>query len=240
MITANVLQRVFHIQYGNSTGTAFTVDHESKQYLVSARHVVEGIRSGDALKILHQHEWKTFNVEVVGLGQGETDIAVLSSSLQMSPQIPLPADAGGIGFGQQVYFLGFPFGWDGAAEYINRDFPIPFVKSGVLSGILHGGVTMFYIDAHVNEGFSGGPLGFIPDGRPPSLHDKCKGAGVVANFPTPKLRPIVNQAGDQIYDQNGITVGIRENPGFVVAIGIKHAIDMIAQNPIGFPLEAQL
>lgn len=172
-----------------------------------------------------------------GLGQGETDIAVLSGSLQMSPQIPLSADAGGIGFGQQVYFLGFPFGWDGAAEYINRNFPIPFVKSGVLSAILRGDTTKLYIDAHANEGFSGGPLVFVPNGRPPSSHDKFKVAGVLVNFPTPKLRPIVNQAGGQIYDQNGNPVGIRENPGFVVAIDIKHAIEMIVQNPIGFPLQ---
>ena len=64
--------------------------------------------------------------------------------------------------------------------------------------------TKFYIDAHVNEGFSGGPLVFVPNGRPPSSHDKFKVAGVVANLSYP-----------------------------------KHAIEMIEQNPIGFPLEAQ-
>ena len=43
MITRNVIQRIFHIKRDNSTGTAFTIDRGSKQYLATARHVVEGI-----------------------------------------------------------------------------------------------------------------------------------------------------------------------------------------------------
>ena len=37
MITTNVLFRVFHIAWGDSTGTAFTIDHASKQYLCQGR-----------------------------------------------------------------------------------------------------------------------------------------------------------------------------------------------------------
>lgn len=39
MITTNVFNQVFHVRYANATGTAFTVDLDGRQYLVSARHV---------------------------------------------------------------------------------------------------------------------------------------------------------------------------------------------------------
>ena len=42
MITTNVFSRVFHIAWRDSTGTAFAIDHASKRYLVTARHVVKG------------------------------------------------------------------------------------------------------------------------------------------------------------------------------------------------------
>ena len=53
MITTNVLSRVFHIAWGDSTGTAFAIDHASKQYLVTARHVVKEIDSGDSIRVFH-------------------------------------------------------------------------------------------------------------------------------------------------------------------------------------------
>ena len=37
MITTNVLKRTFDVSFGNSTGTAFSIDKDSGQYLVTAR-----------------------------------------------------------------------------------------------------------------------------------------------------------------------------------------------------------
>ncbi len=238
MITTNVLQRTFHIRFGGSTGTAFTIDKDSRQYLVTARHVVEGITSGDHVNIHHDRQWKEIRVDVVGVGEGEADIAVLATSMQLSPTFPLEATGAGLTHGQQVYFLGFPFGWDGGAEHINRGFSMPFVKSGVLSAIIFEDATKIFLDAQVNEGFSGGPLVFVPNGQPLSQRNEFKVAGIVVNFPTPKIRPVVTNRGEQVFDQNNNPIGIRENPGFVVAIGIKHAVELIDQNPIGFPLPA--
>ena len=236
MITNNVYERTFHIKFGNSTGTAFTIDKDSRQYIATARHVVEGITSGDVVSIYHDRQWKEIRVNVIGVGKGEADIAVLATSIQLSPTHLLEANEGGLTYGQQVYFLGFPFGWDGGADYLNRGFAMPFVKSGVLSAIIVESETRIYLDAQVNEGFSGGPLVFVPNGQPLSQRNEFKVAGIVVNFPTPKIRPVVNNHGDQVFDQNNNLIGIRENPGFVVAIGIKHAVELIDQNPIGFQL----
>ena len=236
MITSNVYQRTFHIGFGDSTGTAFTIEKDSRQYLVTARHVVEGIASGDTVNIFHERQWKQIRVDVIGIGEGEKDIAVLAASIQLSPLFPLDADAGGLTYGQQVYFLGFPFGWDGGAEHVNRGFSMPFVKSGVLSAVISEDTTKIYLDAQVNEGFSGGPLVFVPNDRPPRSGTEFKVAGIVVNYPTPRIRPIINHQGDQILDEHNHPIGIRENPGFVVAIGIKHVVDLIDQNPTGLPL----
>ena len=116
---------------------------------------------------------------------------------------------------------------------------MPFVKSGVISAIIFDGTTKIYLDAQVNEGFSGGPVVFTPSGQPSGTPDKFKLAGIVVNYPTPKIRPVVTHRGDQVFDSNNNTIGIRENPGFVVAIGIKHAVELIDQNPIGFPLSPE-
>ena len=71
MITTNVLSRVFHIAWRDSTGTAFAIDHASKQYLVTARHVVKGIDSGDSIRVFHEEQWKNLTVDVVGIGDGD-------------------------------------------------------------------------------------------------------------------------------------------------------------------------
>ena len=45
MITTNAIQRTFHIKRSDASGTAFAIDRASRQYLVTARHVVDGITS---------------------------------------------------------------------------------------------------------------------------------------------------------------------------------------------------
>ena len=51
MVTSNVIQRTFHIRYGSTTGTAFAIDRNKRQYLITARHVVKGITSGSSIEI---------------------------------------------------------------------------------------------------------------------------------------------------------------------------------------------
>ena len=238
MITTNVLSRTFFVKFGNSTGTAFTTEDDSRQYLVTARHVIEGIKRRDTIHVFHDRQWKGLDVQVVGIGEEESDVAVLSPLRQLSPTLSLEATTDGMALGQQLYFLGFPFGWDGGGEHIMNGYPVPFVKSGVLSAMLSGTPTKIYLDAHVNEGFSGGPVVFLSNDQTLGGGTNFKLAGVVVNFPTPIIRPVVTPRGEEILHQNGNPIGIRENPGFVVAIGINHAVDLINQNPIGFPVPA--
>ena len=166
-IPNNVFSRAFFIKWGNDYGTAFTIDYMSKQYLVTAKHVVKGITSGQKIEIYHEKHWKPYPVEVVGLGTGDIDIAVLTGPLQLSPALPLPVLSGGPSYGQQVSFLGFPFGREGGGEHINNGYPMPFVKTATLSAAIpKEGVAEIYLDAHVNQGFSGEP--HVAPGRSPA------------------------------------------------------------------------
>jgi len=236
MITTNVIHRTFHLRWNDATGTAFTIDHDSKQYLVTARHVVHGIESGNTIKIFYDKEWKDLVVKVVGIGSGAVDVAVLACSVRLSPSHPLVASAAHLIYGQQVSFLGYPFGWDGGGEQINRGVPLPFVKAGIVSAMESGDAIRIFLDAHGNKGFSGGPVVFVPYGQP---KNELRVAGIVSYYPIPQLQPIVDRHGNKITDQAGKPVAyVQENPGFVVAINIKHALDLIDAKPIGFQLPA--
>jgi hypothetical protein len=109
MITTNVYRRTFFIRFGDSTGTAFTIDLEKKQYLVTARHVCGKVRDGDNIGIFHSGHFNESPVRVVGLGAEDridTDVAVLAFQKQISPSFSMPATSGGLIWGQDVYFLG--------------------------------------------------------------------------------------------------------------------------------------
>ncbi len=233
MITSNVIQRTFHVRYGLKTGTAFAIDRGTRQYLVTARHVVPGIRDGDDLEIFHEKQWKTTGVRVAGIGLGDIDVAVLACPLRLAPPYPLEASEADLTYGQDVYFLGFPFGWDSGAENMNRDFPIPFVKAGIVSALMSGDPAHIYIDAHGNPGFSGGPLVFK---SPPDSRNDFKVAGVVINAPTPLLNPVVDSAGQPVGASGGPAAFLAENQGFVVVMNIRHVREIIDANPVGFEL----
>ncbi len=235
MITSNVIQRTFHVRYGPTTGTAFAIDRGNRQYLVTARHVVPGIADGDCLEILHEKQWKTIAVTVVGIGGGEIDVAVLTCPVRLAPSHPLEASAAGLAYGQDVYFLGYPFGWDSGAESFNNNFPMPFAKSGIASAITFDDPAHIYVDAHGNPGFSGGPLVFRD---PPGGRNEFKVAGVVSNAPTPLLTPVVDSMGKPVGTSGGPAAFLAENQGFVVVMHIRHVTAIIDANPVGFDLPA--
>ena len=222
MITNNVIQRVFHISVGDNHGTAFALDHLEKQYLVTARHVL-GNSALESISIFHGDRWKQMPVNIVGIGDGDGDIAVLAPCSQLAPTLPLEATTKGIIVGQRVYFLGFPLGMMGRADKINNNFPIPLVKSGVLSGLRGTPLWELLVDGHNNPGFSGGPLVFSPPGE-----HEFRVAGVITAYPLAFL---------PIYDVQGRQIGsIPENSGIVIGHSIQFAIDLIDKNPIGFAL----
>ncbi|MDE0630642.1 MAG: serine protease [Caldilineaceae bacterium] len=233
MITAEVIFRTYQISRTVSTGTAFVIDHCGKQYLVTARHVVNGIADKDSIMIFHDNEWKTLNVEMVGIGKSHVDVAVFACNELFVPHLSLEASANNLGFGQQVYFAGFPFGqrWE-MNPFANQSFPTPFVKTGILSGFIENN-SLLVVDGYNNKGFSGGPLVFKPVIQPSNVFQV---AGVVSGYQAP-LVPIVDKHGHAALDEQGNPIGYtQENSGLVIAVNIKEVTRLIEANPIGYPL----
>ena len=229
MVTTNVVQRTFKIRRSELSGTAFTTDYGGRQYIVTARHVLEGIVSGETIDIWHAKQWNTLPVDIVGIGKGELDITVLATSIQLSPVHPLEPSAGGLVYSQQAYLLGFPYGCDSGGAQLNRGRPIPFVKSGIISALEFGNINKIYVDTHANEGFSGGPVVFHRQDKPKEPNE-LRVAGVVTGYIV-HTRTIHDGSGNQLAKAG-------ENTGIAVAIAIKHVLDLIDANPIGFKLPA--
>ena len=222
MITVNVYSRVFRIKYAGSYGTCFTMDVEGKQYLVTAKHVVQGISNPGIVEIFYQNNWRTLAVSLVGNAPGETDITVLAPSERLSPAMPLPATNDGIVYTQDVYFLGFPYNLFADVGEVNRNFPAPFVKKAILSSMFRTDdrIQALFLDGHNNPGFSGGPVVWSRAGQ-----NSYSVAGVISSY---------RYENEPVYEgKSPTTLVYRYNTGIIIAYSIEHATELIEDNPIG-------
>jgi hypothetical protein len=228
LVTSNVLHRVFLTRYGGQYGSSFTIDVDNRQYLISAKHFLVGLKASDHIEIFHDSQWKRLEVKRIDLKNPKIDILVLAPAVQLSPPLELQASAGHICLSQDVFFLGFPFGMGAEAKALNNYYPLPFVKKGIVSAIIfddkEGGIL--YIDGYNNPGFSGGPIVFF------DLNEhKLKVAAVVSGYR--------NQLVD-IYDKNKATaLKAITNSGLLIGYNINPAVDAIKNNPIGVEIKAK-
>jgi hypothetical protein len=225
MITANVYHRTSRIKYGDSHGTCFTIDVEGRQYLITAKHLVEGISPSDTVEVFYNNRWRPMAVTLVGEAPSEADITVLAPSVRLSPDIPLPSTNAGIVYAQDVYFLGYPYNLFADIGEVNRNFPMPFVKKAILSSMSKTaeGIERLFLDGHNNPGFSGGPVVWTQAGK-----NDYSVAGVVSGF---------QSVNEPVYDgTTPTTLAYRYNTGIIIAYGIQHAIAVIESNPIGLEL----
>lgn len=226
MITSNVYHRVFFIRAAQY-GTAFTLDVDGRQYLVSAKHVIQGEDGMPPVTFFHDGTWKPLPVNLVGAAPGEIDVVVLASEIRLSPPLPLEPSIEGIIFGQDVFFVGFPYKmWTNAGSALAGR-PCPFIKKGTLSSTFDrgDGISRLFVDATNNAGFSGGPLVYS---RPNQFDYRV--AGVVSGFKI-EYEPVIDQDGEE----TGLQVAY--NTGFLLAYHIGYAVDLIRRNPIGFKLD---
>ena len=205
-------------------GTAFAIEYNSKQYLVTAKHLVK--YSTNELNILRDNKWHKMDVKIVGIAEGEIDIIVFALPFQISPIYQCEPSLANAQLGQDVYILGFPYKIYGIADTINRKFPLPFVKKGILSCIFDSddGIHRIYTDIYNNPGFSGGPMIF-QDANTKLI----KIGSVVSKF------KIENEMVKDYKDEEK-ELYIQMNTGITITYGIKHAIDLISKNEIGFPV----
>jgi S1-C subfamily serine protease len=222
VISNNVWTRVFQLRVGQGTGTIFLMEKDDRQYWVTAKHVLEGWVDGQRLEIRQLDGWKGIPLSLVG-HHPTADVSVLTCAFHVEVH-PVPATLQNLGLPQEVFFLGFPFGW--AAEMpanLNRDCPMPFFKRGFISAICPpspGLDNVQFVDGHNNPGFSGGPLVFNDH-----FTGEQKICGVVSGY---RIQP-----EDVYVGQDRIDAYVRANSGLMICEEIKRVDEIIDQNPVG-------
>ena len=66
MIPSNVIHRVFKIRYGDSAGTAFTIEVEGREYLVTAKHLAQPLVGNGVINVFSNGDWSELEVNLVG------------------------------------------------------------------------------------------------------------------------------------------------------------------------------
>jgi len=222
MITNNVIQRVFRLRYRGQTGTGFLIDIEGQQYFVTAKHVlhatdaqgqlIDPLQAGSNIDIFRDNAWLPLPVVSVA-HSADSDVSIFTLRIQI-PAHPLPANMSGLVYGQDVFFLGFPYGLSFDVGEVNRNFPMPLVKKGIVSAMFFTEPGQrFFVDGHNNPGFSGGPVVFKVPGE-----NDFKIAGVISGY-APEHR-VVNGALEPIENTNS---------GIITAYSINNAQRLIEE-----------
>lgn len=181
------------------------------------------------------------------------DIAVLIPPEQLTITFPLEPTAKGMQYGQDMYFIGFPFGMKSAIT--GAAYPFGFVKKVVLSGMQYTGSShVAFLDGYNVFGFSGSPVVFRV-GNDFTHNVMSVVSGFEANLGPvliPKeikrsdIKPKDREAG-LVIEKNGKTflldetasgMTVKLNTGIVRCYGIEHAVDLTRQHAIG-PLTSE-
>jgi len=213
----NVLNRVFLIKYGNSVGSAFTIEINEQQYIITARHIVGNIRKEDNISIYHDLIWKNLKVKTISFEDPKFDVIVLVPDFKIAPKTDIKFTMDNLYIGQDVYFLGFPFGLKTEVGELNSNFPIAFVKKGICSSIdsTDKEFIKIWIDGFSNPGFSGGPIVF---------KDSFSGNYQIAGMLKGHLAEKVDIHSNSNIDTNDF---VEINSGIILGISINSIVNRI-------------
>jgi Trypsin-like peptidase domain len=217
-VPTEILQRTLFIKAGTREGTAFVVDYQGKMYIVTARHVVDELPINNAtIQVWQAEQWKDYHtVKTIFPSSNAVDIAVFETEEKV-PQpygIEPTGDRAGATMGQQVWFLGYP--WGISSHFRDGIKVAPFIKRGTMSAIdaSNPDAIVIYIDGFNNPGFSGGPIVYW------DFSKHTYGIiGVVKGYRPESAKALIN--GQEVDTQ------ILVNSGILVAYSIVHAMKAI-------------
>ena len=132
-VPSNVLRRGSYDQgKAQRLGTSFTLDVDGRQYLITARHLVAGLKPEDTIDI-RKGAWTPLNVKVL-LRDKQIDIAVLIPPAQLTVNFALEPNTDKFFYGQDAYFTGFPYGLSTGGKNVNGLYPARFHEERHLLG----------------------------------------------------------------------------------------------------------
>lgn len=227
LIGNEVLTQVFRIRIGQEFGTAFTIDVDSQQYLVTVDHLVPTGCAECSLDIWLDNAWVRLTGKAIRPHSSEVAAVAIALTKRLSPESTAWAKVHEFELAQQMYFIGFPFGLRTAENTGAQISEIPFVKAGILSAIdsRNPRAVILYVDGHNNPGFSGGPVVFYPQGE-----SEPRIAGVLIGYRWDAL-PVVKR--EELRDPGAESykdLYTRGNSGIVVAFSIEHLIEAIRES----------
>jgi hypothetical protein len=226
-LTDAITQRVFFLRHGQSFGSGFALDFGDRQYLITARHVLEDVAADNMVSIHVKSQWFHAPVNWIEIGNSIDAIVLVFPQLLAKGKQFEPG--GSFVYGQDVYFLGFPFGWN-AYLMPEQLFPTPFAKRGIVSGWSDDENDVFYIDGQSNSGFSGGPVVAIDANTgKPSVIGLVHGSIMT-------LEPVSPATETDTVQQNGEEHLVRSDAGIVKAFNLRAILEAIKQNPVGCPI----
>lgn len=224
--TSNVLYRVLRIKTADSTGSAFTIEVDGKQYLITARHLLKGFGNEGEIELWIEGRWSRVKARAIYPSNPLVDVAALDLGKPVTITFPLTASSGGLTLGQQVYFLGYPYGLGtSAAAPVPPGFgELPFLKSGIVSALddRDPEANILYLDGQNNPGFSGGPIVFW------HLESASfRVAGVVRGYRNEALPVLKKKNLDDPAAQAHNDLYTRANSGIVIGYDIRHIVEAI-------------
>ena len=219
MVQMEIINRVLRIRFAGSVATAFTLEQDNVQFIITAKHVFENAKwpNTATIELLIDGIYQSFPVDIQYPKDEQIDIAVLRTNPYqiLTPFMGNSFSTKGMTYGQDVYFLGYPYNFDDLlAGFPGSNSPLPFVKKACLSGMLAPSPSILFLDGHNNPGFSGGPVCFKKAG------DKLFTiAGVISGYRYSKLPVFDNMNKKTEYY-------IKENTGIINAADISFAVNI--------------
>jgi S1-C subfamily serine protease len=224
--TSNVLYRVLRLRApgSTSTGSAFTIEVDGKQYLITARHLLKDFGSEGEIELWLQGSWSRMRARAIYPSKEAVDIMALDLGRTVTVTFPLEASSGGMTLGQQAFFLGYPFGQSLSGPPPPGFGEIPFLKSGIISAVddRDPQATLLYLDGQNNPGFSGGPIVFwhSPSGS-------FRVAGVVRGYRNEALPVLKKKKLEDPKAEAYNDLYTRANSGIVIGYDIGHIVQAI-------------
>lgn len=215
-------EKVFNISTTEGSGTAFTYKYKEMEYLITAKHLVEKMGNNGVIDIYKMKDSLKKVVNIHYPKFHDIDIAVLSySGCLVDNPMELVYEIDKLETAQDTYFFGYPFSYCSFSDKCLEEnvYRAPLVKRGIISGAhAQKDKVAIFIDAHNNQGFSGGPVVVF------DYNNKPKVCGVVSGY-IPYEGEIYKKGSDIVVDG----ISYRENSGIMLAYGINHAKEIIEQ-----------
>jgi hypothetical protein len=213
------------IGFHTSTGSAFTIEVDGRQYLVTAKHVIAGFDVGakdsDPVCFFFKENWHTLEINRVWYPSDGSDVAVMSLRHIMGQTNEHGPDANFLRH-QDCYIVGFPYAQRSSPAILEREngFPYPFARKGIIAGVMKESDKQhptLYVDTYANPGFSGGPIVFERLDRPRGYHYRI--CGVLQGYMQTE-EPVIG------YEKKAVsTLSIFGNAHLSVGSSIQYAID---------------